>query len=152
VQQSHSDIKFVDQTTYAEFIMSLSNPSASYTFNVAPLNGPVVLDFPLHIAHYFTKQAMDEGSDGALNEEERGVLNTVLKNVLKEFEAFWAPVEKVQVSNAMLETNPEVIGIAEPGDTVVLIGFEIHFQHANGVVSLAYPYKTLESVLPKFSE
>jgi flagellar motor switch protein FliM len=34
------DIAFVDQTTYAEFIMSLSNPSCSYTFSIEPLGGP----------------------------------------------------------------------------------------------------------------
>ena len=31
------DIAFVDQTTYAELIASLSRPSASYTFSVPPL-------------------------------------------------------------------------------------------------------------------
>ena len=46
-----SDIAFVDQTTYAEFIMSLSNPSVSYKFTVQPMDGPVVLDFALPVAY-----------------------------------------------------------------------------------------------------
>lgn len=95
---------------------------------------------------------MGEKSDGPLNEKERGVVNKVLISALKEFEAFWEPVEKVHVSDAELETNPEYMGVAQPGDTVILIAFEIHFQQANGLVSLAYPYKTLESVLSKFDE
>ncbi|MEW6755835.1 MAG: flagellar motor switch protein FliM, partial [Candidatus Latescibacterota bacterium] len=33
------DTAFVDQTTYAEFIMSLSNPSCSYQFTLGPTNG-----------------------------------------------------------------------------------------------------------------
>jgi flagellar motor switch protein FliM len=48
------DIAFVDQTTYAEFIMSLSNPSCSYTFTVEPMHGPVIVDFhcpsPMHLS------------------------------------------------------------------------------------------------------
>ena len=45
-----------------------------------------------------------------------------------------------------------ILVLQKPSDTIVLIGFQIHFQHANGVVSLAYPYDTLESVLSKFDE
>ena len=98
-----SDIGYVDQTTFAEFIMSLKNPSASYTFTVAPIsendaspNGAVVIDFPPPIAHYFVKHELGEKADGPLTEAERGVVNKVLINTLKEFEATWASVGKVQ--------------------------------------------------------
>ena len=47
------DIAFVDQTTYAEFIMSLSNPSCSYTFTIEPLGGPAIIDFSLPVAYSF---------------------------------------------------------------------------------------------------
>ena len=48
-----ADVAFVDQTTYAEFIVSLSNPSCSYVFNIEPLGGPAVLDFALPVAYSF---------------------------------------------------------------------------------------------------
>jgi len=145
-----SDIKFVDQTTYAEFIMSLSNPSVSYTFQIAPLGGPAVLDFALPIAYKFVKHELGEKLDGPLQESEREAVNTVLKKVLSEFSEVWASVENIQLSDTMLETNPEYLGVAEPSDTVILIAFEIHFHDASGLISLAYPYATLESVLDKF--
>jgi len=44
------DIAFVDQTTYAEFIMSLSNPSCSYTYSIEPLGGPAIIDFSIPVA------------------------------------------------------------------------------------------------------
>ena len=47
------DTAFVDQTTYAEFIMSLSNPSCSYTFTIEPLGGPAIIDFSLPVAYSF---------------------------------------------------------------------------------------------------
>ena len=47
------EIAFVDQTTYAEFIMSLSNPSCSYTFTIEPLGGPAIIDFSLPVAYSF---------------------------------------------------------------------------------------------------
>jgi len=145
-----SDIAFVDQTTYAEFIMSLHNPSASYKFTVQPLDGPAILDFALPVAYQFVEHELGKKVDGPLNDAERSVLAKVVRHALQELENIWKPVEPVQVVNAELETNPKHIGIAQPGDTVILIAFEIHFQHANGLVNLVYPYTTLENVLSKF--
>lgn len=145
-----SDIAFVDQTTYAEFIMSLPNPSVSYKFTMQPLDGPVVLDFALPVAHQFIEHELGKKAEGPLNDAERNVLATMVRKVLGDLESSWTPIENVQVQDAVLETNPEAIGIVAPSDIVILIAFQIHFQHANGLVNLAYPYKTLESVLHKF--
>jgi flagellar motor switch protein FliM len=43
------DTAFVDQTTYAEFIMSLSNPSCSYQFTRGPTNGQAIMDFSMPV-------------------------------------------------------------------------------------------------------
>ena len=47
------DTAFVDQTTYAEFIMSLSNPSCSYQFTLGPTNGQVVIDIAMPLVFSF---------------------------------------------------------------------------------------------------
>ncbi|MBT3606010.1 MAG: hypothetical protein HN521_23325 [Candidatus Latescibacteria bacterium] len=145
-----SDIAFVDQTTYAEFIMSLPNPSVSYKFTVQPLDGPVVLDFSLPVAYQLIEHELSAKAEGPITDAERSVLANVVRNVLRGLESCWTPIEKVEVVDAVLETNPEAICIVDPSDIVILIAFQIHFQHANGLVTLAYPYKTLESVLSKF--
>ena len=43
------DTAFIDQTTYAEFIMSLSNPACSYQFTLGPTNGQMVLDVAMPV-------------------------------------------------------------------------------------------------------
>jgi len=147
------DIAFVDQTTYAEFIMSLSNPSCSYTFTVNPLGGPAIFDFSLPIAYSFIDRQFG-GSGGNPPQEarpmtalERTVMSKVVTRTLSEFEAAWAPLIKIRVSDAELETNPEFMQIASPSDTVVLIAFEVNSQHASGLVNLCLPYFTLEPVM-----
>ncbi|MBT6626739.1 MAG: flagellar motor switch protein FliM, partial [Gemmatimonadetes bacterium] len=47
------DTAFVDQTTYAEFIMSLSNPSCSYQFTLGPTNGQAIIDFAMPVVFAF---------------------------------------------------------------------------------------------------
>ena len=147
------DIAFVDQTTYAEFIMSLSNPSCSYTFTIEPLGGPAIIDFSLPVAYSFIDRQFggvggnppQEGR--ALTSIERTVMTKVVTRTLAELEATWEQLIKIQVSDAELETNPEFMQVASPSDTVVLIAFEVNSTHASGLVNLCYPYFTLEPVM-----
>jgi len=147
------DIAFVDQTTYAEFIMSLSNPSCSYTFTIEPLGGPAILDFSLPVAYNFIDREFG-GRGGnppskarSVTAIERTVMTRVVTRTLADLEATWEALLKIQVSDAELETNPEFMQVAAPSDTVVLIAFEVNAQHASGLVHLCYPYFTLEPVM-----
>ena len=147
------DIAFVDQTTYAEVIKSLSNPSCSYTFTVEPLGGPAFVDFAPGVAHGLIDRSFGGSGSAAppdrpLPAIERTVMTQVVTRALADFEATWQPLLKVQVSDAELETNPEFMQIAAPSDTVVLIAFEVNAQHFSGLVQLCYPYFTLEPVMP----
>ena len=148
-----TDIAFVDQTTYAEFIMSLSNPSCSYVFTIEPLGGPAILDFSLPVAYSFIdrqfggKGTTPMGESRTLTSIERSVMSKVVARTMEDLEATWEALLKIQVSDAELETNPEFMQVAAPSDTVILIAFEINSQHASGLVNLCYPFFTLEPVM-----
>ncbi len=146
------DIAFVDQTTYAEFIMSLSNPSCSYTFLLDPMGGPAVLDYSMPVVSSFihcefggTKEPPRMARP--LTSIERSIMAQVVTRNLADLETTWEPLLKVQVSDAELETNPEFMQVAAPSDTVILIAFEVNSKHTKGLVNLCYPYFTLEPVL-----
>ncbi len=147
------DIAFVDQTTYAEVIMSMTNPSLSYTFTIEPLGGPAFLDFAPDVAYGLID--CEFGGTGEVTPPnrpvtaiERTVMTRVVTRTLADFEATWLPLLKVQVSDAELETNPEFMQIAAPSDTVVLIAFEVNAKNFSGLVYVCYPYFTLEPVTP----
>ena len=147
------DIAFVDQTTYAEFIMSLSNPSCSYTFTIEPLGGPAIVDFSLPVAYAFIDRqfggtgSQPPGEARPLTSIERTVMGKVVTKTLTDLETTWEALLKIQVSDAELETNPEFMQVAAPSDTVVLIAFEVNSQQVSGLVNLCYPYFTLEPVM-----
>ena len=147
------EIAFVDQTTYAEFIMSLSNPSCSYTFSMEPLGGPAILDFSLPIVYSFIDRQFGGAGTNPPKEArqltsiERTVMAKVVTRALANLEATWDQLIKIQVSDAELETNPEFMQVAAPSDTALLIAFEVNTQHASGLVNLCYPYFTLEPVM-----
>lgn len=152
------DTAFVDQTTYAEFIMSLSNPACSYQFTLGPTNGQVVLDVAMPVVfaavdRIFGGKGASEGVQARqMTPIEMGVINRIAKRMIEDVEATWEPVLPVEISDVELETNPEFMQITAPNEIVILLAFEMNTPNASGLISLCYPFFTLESILPRLGQ
>ena len=151
------DMAFTDQTTYAEFIMSLSNPSCSYQFIMEPMGGPAVIDFAPPVVFSFVdklfggKGSAQSGEARQLTPIEIQEMHQIMQGVREDLEATWEPLFRVEISDAELEVNPEFLQIAAPTDIVILIAFEVNSAHASGLIQLCYPFFTLESILGKLT-
>lgn len=150
------DTAFVDQTTYREFIMSLSNPSSSYQFALAPRHGQAIMDFAMPVSFSIVDSVHGgKGSSAGvearqLSQLEMGVLARVIKRAIEDLEATWEPVlPEVNIHNIELETNPEFMQIAPADEIVLLLAFEVNAANVCGLVSLCYPFATLEAILPR---
>ena len=152
------DTAFVDQTTYAEFIMSLSNPSFSYQFTLGPTNGQAILDIAMPVTFAFVDRIFggkgsSQGVEArALTPIEIGVINRITRRVIEDLEATWEPVVRVEITDIELETNPEFMQITAASEIVILLAFEVNTPNCSGLVSLCYPFFTLESILPRLGQ
>ena len=152
------DTAFVDQTTYAEFIMSLSNPSCSYNFTLGPTNGQAVIDFAMPLVFAFVDRNFGgKGSSQGVEARqltpiEIGVINRIVKRVIEDLEATLEPILRVEITDIELETNPEFMQITAASEIVILLAFEVNSANASGLVSLCYPFFTLESILPRLGQ
>lgn len=144
-----TEIAFVDVTTFGEYITSLSSPTGSYTFNIHPWDGPATLDYHPHVYNAFLSHAMGSNIDVPLADETRKLMAGICVRNLAQLEAIWEPIEKIWVTDATLETDKTLIDIASAGDTVLLVAFEMNAPQHSGLIRLAYPASTIESVLPK---
>jgi flagellar motor switch protein FliM len=152
------DTAFVDQTTYAEFIMSLSNPACTYQFTLGPTTGRVVLDVAMPVVfaavdRAFGGRGSSQGIDPRqLTAIEMGTINKIAKRMIENLEATWEPIQRVNIHDVELETNPEFIQATTASEIVILLAFEVNAPHASGLISLCYPYFTLESLLPRLDQ
>jgi len=152
------DTAFVDQTTYAEFIMSLSNPACSYQFTLGPTNGQVVLDVAMPVVfaavdRIFGGKGASEGVQARqMTPIEIGIINRIARRIIEDIEATWEPILPVEISDVELETNPEFMQITAPNEIVILLAFEMNTPNASGLISLCYPFFTLESILPRLGQ
>ena len=58
----------------------------------------------------------------------------------------------MEISDVELETNPEFMKITAASEVVILLAFEVNTANASGLVSLCYPFFTLESILPRLGQ
>ena len=150
------DLVSVDQITYSEFIMSLVSPSCTFTFTAEPLDGACIIDFNPTLTYTFIER-MFGGSGKVLDTGremtgiEKSLMTRIVKVVYKELEDAWASICPIETKQVSLETNPQFVQIVPPGETVIVISFQLKMLQSTGLMTLCYPYMALESIINKLS-
>ena len=146
----------VDQLTYSEFIMSISNPSCIYLFKMDPLNGTAILEINPSLVFFIIDRLFGgQGRPSEQNREmtliEQNVMNRIVERSLMDLKYVWEHVGIFSPKIENYETNPQFAQIAPPGETVILISLEVRMQNASGLMSLCFPYMLLENVINNLS-
>ena len=150
------DLVSVDQITYSEFIMSLVSPSCTYTFSAHPLEALSLVDFNPTLTFALIDRLF--GGHGKVLETEReltGIERTVVSRLVQrlyhELRKSWEHIVKVEIEQISFETNPQFIQIVPPGETVVVISFQVKLFQSTGLMTICYPYVALEPIISKLS-
>ncbi|UCG61241.1 MAG: flagellar motor switch protein FliM [Candidatus Zixiibacteriota bacterium] len=150
------DLVSVDQITYSEFIMSLVTPSCTYTFSATPLEAVCLVDFNPTLTFSFVDRMF--GGNGKILETEReltgierSVMTRLANKLYIDLEQAWENIVRIQVENKSFETNPQFIQVVPPGETVVVVSFQIKLFQSTGLLTICYPYVSLEPIITKLS-
>jgi flagellar motor switch protein FliM len=141
----------VDQLTYSEFVMSISNPSCIYVFKMEPLEGNAILEINPSLVFFIIDRLF--GGQGRPSEQnrEQNVIHRIVERSLSDLKDVWEHVGVFSPKIEAYETNPQFVQIAPPGETVILISLEVRMQNASGLMSICFPYMLLESVINNLS-
>jgi flagellar motor switch protein FliM len=150
------DLVSVDQITYSEFIMSLVAPSCTYTYSARPLDAVCLVDFNPTLTFALIDRMF--GGHGKLLETEReltgierSVMGQLVDRLYHELMRSWEHIVKVEIQQMSFETNPQFIQIVPPGETVVVISFQVKLFQSTGLLTMCYPYVSLEPIITKLS-
>ena len=150
------DLVSVDQITYSEFIMSLVSPSCTYTFAAPPLEGVCLVDFNPTLTFSIIDRMF--GGHGKIMETEReltgienSVISTLSRRLYRELAKSWEHLVNIEIEQKSFETNPQFIQIVPPGETVVVVSFQIKLFQSTGLLTICYPYVSLEPIITKLS-
>lgn len=146
----------VDQLTFSEFVMSISNPSCIYVFKMEPLDGSAIVEINPSLVFFiidrlFGGQGKPSEQNRELTQIEQNVIHRIVERGLSDLKDVWEHIGVFSPRIETYETNPQFVQIAPPGETVILISLEVRMQNASGLMSLCFPYMLLDSVISNLS-
>jgi flagellar motor switch protein FliM len=146
----------VDQLTYSEFVMSISNPSCIFVFKMEPLEGSAIIEINPSLVFFIIDRLFGgQGRPSEQNREltliEQNVIHRIVERGLNDLKNVWEHIGVFSPRIETYETNPQFVQIAPPGETVILISLEVRMENASGLMSLCFPYLLLESVIANLS-
>jgi flagellar motor switch protein FliM len=147
----------VEQFAYSEFLMSLPDPTAFYSFLMAPLDGLAAIEINPSIAFSMVDRML--GGSGqtpppsrALTEIEQNVLDAVVKLLLEHLTETWKAITDVHFRMQDRETRPQMLRVTGANEIVILLVFEIRIAEARGMLSICFPAATIETMEEKFAQ
>ncbi|MDR2577431.1 MAG: flagellar motor switch protein FliM [Chitinispirillales bacterium] len=152
-----TELVSVDQLTYSEFVMSISNPSCIYVFRMEPLEGLAIFEINPSLVFFIIDRLFGGlGRPLELNREltliEQNVINRIVQRGLHDLRTVWEHIGTFTPKIETYETNPQFVQIAPPSETVILISLEVRMHNASGLMSICFPYMVLESVINNLSQ
>lgn len=146
----------VDQLQYSEFILSISDPSCIYIFRVEELNGVAILELSPNLVLYIVDRLF--GGKGSASDEarpittiEQTIMKKIVEKAMENLSTAWQQVAPLTFILEGFESNPDVVQIAPPGETVITISLEIKIQDTSSLMNICFPYLILEDIISKLN-
>lgn len=150
------NLERVDQVAYAEFMSSLAAHSCTYTFLMAPLEGRCVADFSPMLTFAFVDRIFGGRGQGIDAERELtgielSVMDKISRRAYDELSQAWKRLLEVDIQALTVETTPQFTQIVPPSETVIAVRLQLSMLEVTGILTLCYPFITLEPVLAQMS-
>ena len=146
----------VDQLPYEEFIRSIPKMTVLNIFEVAPLEGRVLMEVNPNIAYAMMDRIM--GGIGAsvnkienLTEIETKIISNIFEKSLDNYQEAWESLIEIEPSMLEFEVDPQFLQMVSPNETVVVISLNIQVGETSGMINLCIPHVVLEPIIPKLS-
>ena len=146
-------VSSIEQLTYSEFIHSLPNPTCFNLLKAEQLDGQLCLEIsPLIIYPIIDRLLGGSNADlfipqRPLTQIEQRLVQRITDRATHYLSEAWSNLTPVTFSVQDFESNPQLVQIVPPNETVVVIGFEIKMGNRAGTMSLCIPYNVIEPIM-----
>lgn len=143
-----------DQITYEDYIRSMPNPSVIGTLSMDPLPGSIVLEMSTELALSFVDRllggaGMKAPMRGPTDIEAR-VIRDIMSSTIDPVREALEPVQVIEPRLEQVDFNPRFVSIVAPTEMILLLGYTVRLgSGAEGILSLCYPFTTIEPALER---
>ncbi len=147
----------VEQFSYSQFLMSLSDPTAFYALSMAPHEDLGALEVNPAIAFSIVDRMLGGTGNGsapnrAMSDIEQNVIESVVKLLLDGLSETWRALTPLQFAVRGRETRPQMLQVSAANEVVVMIAFDMRIGTARGMMNLCLPASLVESVGAHFGQ
>jgi flagellar motor switch protein FliM len=150
-------VAHIEQLTYSEFIHSLPNPTCFNLLKAEQLDGQLCLEISPLIIYPIIDRLLG-GSNAELfipqrplTQIEQRLVQRITDRATHFLSEAWSNLTPVTFSVQDFESNPQLVQIVPPNETVVVVGFELRMGNRAGTMSLCIPYNVIEPVMTQLS-
>lgn len=147
----------IDQVTYEEFNLSMSNPTIMSIFSLPPLEGKGVIEFSPVIGFSIIDRVF--GGPGVapfkgrqLTEIEKNVFEKIIEKVLLLFNEAWSSLHPVRATFDAIEINPQFTQIVSLSEMVLVIAIDTKIGDVEGLINICLPCLMLEGIADKLNK
>lgn len=146
-------VAHIEQLTYSEFIHSLPNPTCFNLVKAEQLDGQLCLEIsPLIIYPIIDRLLGGSNADlfipqRPLTQIEQRLVQRITDRAMQHLSEAWSNLTPATFSVSDFESNPQLVLIVPPNETVVVIGFEVKMGNRAGTMSLCIPYNVIEPIM-----
>ncbi len=143
----------IEQLTYSEFIHSLPNPTCFNLLKAEQLDGQLCLEIsPLIIYPIIDRLLGGSNADlfipqRPLTQIEQRLVQKITDRAMHHLSEAWSNLIPVTFSVQDFESNPQLVQIVPPNETIVVVGFELKMGNRAGTMSLCIPYNVIEPIM-----
>src|SRR5436305_9378569 len=143
----------IEQMTYSEFIHSLPNPTCFNLLRAEQLDGQLCLEIsPLIIYPIIDRLLGGSNADlfipqRPLTQIEQRLVQRITDRATHHLSEDWSNLTPLTFSVQDFESNPQLVQIVPPNETVVVVGFELKLGNRAGTMSLCIPYNVIEPIM-----
>jgi flagellar motor switch protein FliM len=150
-------VAHLEQLTYSEFIHSLPNPTCFNLLKSEQLDGQICLEVsPLIVYPIIDRLLGGSNADlfipqRPLTPIEQRLVDRITERATTYLSEAWSAVTPVTFTVADFESNPQLVQIVPPNETVVVVGFELKMGNRTGTMSLCIPYTVIEPIMAQLT-
>lgn len=138
---------------HRDFMESLPNPSLMSIYKFLPLRGKGMILFDSTfvydlVDYYFggTTQFLAQKDRTDFTATEMRVMEMVSKKLVADLTVAWKPIIQLDINRFNVETNPQLVNIAEPDEMLMVVRFSLDFGKETGDFYFILPYSMVEPI------
>ncbi len=147
----------VDQLFYSEFILSVSNPSCLYVFDLEGTDGSGILEVSPTLALTIVERLLGGATDAApktrtITPIEQSVIRGTVEHAFSDLRNSWSSIADLKFTYSRLEMEADFVQIAPASEIVVVVSFDVNIGVHTFLMNLCFPTFALEDVLARLTK